>query len=171
MLKKYILVIAITMISIQGAFSQEGPLKEFTEENPDAKLPRFSKICLYPSTLRMINISQNPDYNELVGDIDKILIYVLDSAFIENTDVYSLMETYREIGYEEFASVKSTQQSLVVLGKGTEDVVGLMNGDGFSSTLLFYMKGKINWQKIPTLMKTLKSNDVVNIFQFRSEID
>ncbi|MGB3468571.1 MAG: DUF4252 domain-containing protein [Cyclobacteriaceae bacterium] len=166
-----IIIITLLMISLQGTFAQEGPLKEFTEENPNAKLPRFSKICLYPSTLRMINITQNKDYNELVGDIEKILIYVLDSAFVEATDVYGFVDTYKERGYEEFASVKTNQQSLIILGKDTDNIIGLMNGDGFNSTLLFYMKGRINWQKIPTLMKTLKSNDVVNIFQFRENIN
>ncbi len=166
-MKQYLAIIIFSMISIQGAFSQEGPLKEFAEENPNASLSRFSKICLYPSTLRMINISQNPDYNELVNDIDKILIYVLDSAFIEATDVYGFLNTYKDRGYEEFASVKGTKQNLVILGEGTENVIGIVSGGEISNSLLFYMHGKINWQKIPALMQTLESNEVVDIFNFK----
>lgn len=170
-MKQYLAIIVFVMVSIQGAFSQESPLKEFAEENPNATLSRFSKVCLYPSTLRMINISQNPDYNELVSDIDKILIYVLDSDFIEATDVYGFLNTYKDRGYQEFASVKSSKQNLVILGKGTENVVGVISGEGFSNSLLFYMRGKINWQKIPTLLKTLKSNEVVDIFNFKEKFN
>lgn len=166
-MQKYIAIIFFIMINIQGALSQEGPLKKFTEENPKASLPMFSKICLYPSTLRMINISQNEDYNELVSDIDKILIYVLNKDFMEATDVYGFLNTYRDMGYEEFASVKSSVQNLVILGEGNEKVVGIIGGENLDNTLLFYMNGKINWQKIPALMETLKSNEVVDIFNFR----
>lgn len=164
---KYIAIIVFLMISIQGAFAQEGPLKKFTEENPEVSLPRFSKICLYPSTLRMINISQNEDYNELVSDIDKILIYVLNPEFLAATDVHGFLNTYRDMGYEEYASVKNSTQNLVILGEGTEKVIGLLGGKNMDNSLLFYMKGKINWQKIPSLMETLKSNEVVDIFNFR----
>jgi len=170
-MKRHLIFIVFMIISIKGAFSQEGPLKEFAEDNPNAKLPRFSKICLYPSTLKMINIKQNPDYNDLVKDIDKILIYVLDSSFLANSDVYTFLDTYKDRGYEEFASVKSTKQSVVILGKNTENVIGLVGGDGFPSVMLFYMRGKINWQKIPALMKSLKSNDVVDIFDFQGKFN
>ncbi|MEL6562036.1 MAG: DUF4252 domain-containing protein [Bacteroidota bacterium] len=163
----YTAIIIFLMISIQGAFAQEGPLKKFTEENTEASLPRFSKICLYPSTLRMINISQNQDYNELVSDIDKILIYVLSPEFLEATDVHGFLKTYRDMGYEEYASVKSSTQNLVILGEGSEKVIGLLGGENMGNSLLFYMKGQINWQKIPALMETLKSNEVVDIFNFR----
>ncbi len=162
--KLTILTVIICLFSFKG-FSQEGPLKAFTEENEKAELPRFSKICLYPSTLRMVNISRNEDYNQLVNDVEKILIYTLDRNFREKTDLKTLFDQYKALGFVEYASVKGTKQDMVILGDDSDsnEVVGSFSS-GNRGTILFYMRGQINWQKIPTLLKTLQGNDMVNIF-------
>jgi len=163
------LTLLVFMCSIKG-FSQEGPLKAFTEENPNSQLSRLSKVCLYPSTLRMVNISKNKDYNDLVKDIEKILIYRLDSDFMRNVDLNDLFDQYKDLNYEEYASVKGTNQNMVILGNNsnTNEVIGFLSGGGKNGsdlgTMLFYLKGSINWQKIPTLMKNFQSGDIANLF-------
>lgn len=170
-MKKYLVVITICILSIQGAFAQEWPLKDFMENNPKAKLPSFSKACLYPSTLRMIDLSQNPDYQELISEIDKILIYIPDAAFLNATDPDSLFEQYKERGFKEYASVRTNVQSIVVLGKGDDQIVGTLGGGEFERTFFFYIKGSLQLQKIPRLFETFKSSDMIDIFSFQRNVD
>ena len=171
-MKKYLVLIAITIGSLQGAFSQEWPLKEFMEKNPNAELPRFSKVCLYPSTLRMIDLSQNPDYQELISDIEKILVYSPGSEFVEKTNSSTLFDQYKERGFEELASVRTNVQSIIILAKGKDEVVGSLSGAELNgSTLFFYIKGSLQLQKIPALFESFKSSDVIDIFGFTKNID
>ena len=170
-MKKYLVILTICVLSTQGAFAQEWPLKDFMEKNPNAKLPPFSKACLYPSTLRMIDLSQNPDYQDLISEIDKILVYLPDSAFLEATDSEVLFEEYKNRGFKELVSVRTNVESILVLGKGTDQVIGTLGGGDFGRPLFFYIKGSLQLQKIPRLFETFKGSDMIDVFSFRRNID
>ena len=57
----------------QPLFSQEDIFKAYVEDNSERR------YCLYPSTLRMINIKKNEAFEELATSLEKMLIYDLDS--------------------------------------------------------------------------------------------
>ncbi len=137
--------------------AQESIIKEFSEP----RRPRrwLNPICLYPSTLRMINISGNPDYNELVNDIEKILIYTLDSATTVSDDYDSWISDYEEIGFEEYISLYG-EQTMKIYGK-EEEYVGVVKAEG--RLLTFYLRGAIPFHKIPTLINSFGEGDFLNI--------
>lgn len=90
----------ISILLLAGLFqpllSQEETLKDYAEDR------RERKFCLYASTLRMINISQNEDYDEMVNGIEKLLIYKLDSTARADKSYKEMLATYRENGFEEY---------------------------------------------------------------------
>lgn len=147
------LLILITL----SCFGQESIIKDFSE--PRRPTNWMNPICLYPSTLRMINISGNSDFNELVNDIDKILIYTLDSATTVSDDYSSWIKEYEEIGFEEYVSLYG-KQVMKIFGKD-EEYVGLMKAEG--RLLTFYLKGDIPFHKIPTLINSFKEDDLLGI--------
>lgn len=151
----------IATLTFKG-FSQEAPLKEFAEDRSNYK------FCLYPSTLRMLNISQNPDYNEMVNDIQKLLIYQLDSATAAGNEFKEVMRGYEDRNFEEYASMSGGGQTLIILGNDSrEEMIGVFGQDG-DNLLMFFLKGTIGFQKIPTLMEGFKENDMINIFEIGS---
>ncbi|MEQ9404457.1 MAG: DUF4252 domain-containing protein [Cyclobacteriaceae bacterium] len=139
-------------VSLQG-FSQESILKEFAEERNDFKL------CLYPSTLRMINIKKDPEYNKLVSGIEKLLIYNLDSATAATKDYKEWTYKYTLRGYEEYISM-SGKMNLLILGKDDE-FVGATGADG--RMMAFYLRGTIAFQKIPKLLETFEGGDMISL--------
>ena len=137
------------------SFGQDSIIKDFAENRRDVKL------CFYPSTLRMINIKKDPNYNELVNDVEKLLIYIMDSD--ESSTEWT--DQYRDLGYEEYIAMYG-KVNLVLLGKDDE-YVGL-SGDG-DRVAAFYLRGAIAFQKIPELIKTFESGDMLSLIKFNMD--
>lgn len=144
--------------------AQEAPFKVYGEAHKERK------FCFYPSTLRMINIAQNPDYNELVNGIEKLLVYTLDSAAKASQSYKSIITSYKKIGFEEYVSVAGGKTNFILYGKENKDenqFVGVMKSE--DAMYAFYLRGRIGWQKIPALMQSFKSDDMINIFQLNKQ--
>lgn len=147
----------LLLLSASALFGQESIIKEFAE--PRRPTLWLNPICLYPSTLRMINLSGDPAFYELVNDIEKVLIYTLDSATIASKDYNEWMKQYEALGYEEYVSMSGAQK-LKVIGK-EDEFVGLVAGEG--NAMVFYLRGNIPFSKIPTLLQTFQSSDVLSL--------
>jgi hypothetical protein len=150
---------------------QEQPLKDYADAHKD------KKFCFYPSTLRMINIKKNPDFNELVSGIEKLLVYALDSAAKADQSYTEIINSYQEIGFEEYASAYGGETNFFLYGKEeAEDnqFVGVFKNE--DEVMAFYMHGNIAWQSIPKLLQSFQEGDVMNIFtlnekQFENDPD
>lgn len=153
-LKRILLLLAI--LSTIPSLGQESIIKDFAE---DGRKRWLYPICLYPSTLRMVNISGNEEFNQLVNDIEKVLIYNLDSTSLTSPKLTTWMKDYEDIGYEEYILL-SGKQSLRLLGKGDE-YVGMMGDNG--RKIAFYLRGSIGFEKIPKLLQTFKGGDMLGI--------
>ncbi|MEM0939298.1 MAG: hypothetical protein AAF600_16995 [Bacteroidota bacterium] len=147
----------LLLLSALSDFAQESIIKEFSE--PRRSTRWLNPICLYPSTLRMINISGDANYNELVSDIEKILIYRLDSITIMSEDYDSWIETYENVGFEEYINLYG-KQTMKILGKG-EEYVGLLKVE--EKLLTFYLKGEIAFHKIPNLIQSFRKGNLLNV--------
>ena len=119
----------------------------------------MNPICLYPSTLRMINISGDPDFYELVNDIEKILIYNLDSTTIASGSYSSWISEYEEIGFEEYISLYG-KQTMKIFGK-EDQYIGLMKAE--DRLLTFYLRGEIPFHKIPDLINSFREEDLLGL--------
>lgn len=147
-------------VYIPGVQAQDSILKDFAHQT--RKPGFFYPICLYPSTLRMINISDDAEFNALVNDIEKILIYEMDSATVSQ-GTRGWLETYEEVGFEEYLTLYG-KQFAKIMGKDDE-MVGLLESD--QSVYAFYLKGHIRLEKIPTLIGSLNSDDFIGIIKDR----
>lgn len=136
-------------------FAQEAIIKEFAE--PRRTTRWMNPLCFYPSTLRMINLAQEPKFNELVNDIDKVLIYTLDSATLASKSYGQFMADYEKLGYEEYISLYG-QQKIKVIGKG-EEYVGIIATE--DNAMCFYLRGSIPFAKIPELIQSFQSDDLL----------
>ena len=159
-MRKILFVISIISFAYTTT-GQESIIKEYAE--PRRTSTWMNPICLYPSTLRMANIAQDPNFNAMVNDIDKILIYTLDSATAATKDYKELLEKYEEEGFEEYMTILGKQE-MRIIGKEDEYV-------GFTSVeenaIAFYLRGDIPFGKIPTLLESFQSSDMLPMFSDR----
>jgi len=162
MTKSTILISLILLMgNLSSLFAQEQPLKDFAEDR------RENKFCFYPSTLRMVNLANNPDFNELVSGIEKLLIYNLDSTARADKAYKELIATYEKLDFEEYASAYGGEINFYVYGKdmrkGTEYIGIIRQEDALTA---FYMRGTIAMNKIPSLMQSMGEGDFINPFDF-----
>jgi hypothetical protein len=153
-MKKYLLG-TILVILLLPSLAQESIIKDFAE--PRRSTRWMNPICLYPSTLRMINISGDPQLYELVNDIEKILIYTLDSTTVASKSYASWLGDYEAIGFEEYITMLGKQE-MRIIGK-KDEYVGVLAAEG--NAMAFYLRGEIPFGKIPTLLESFQSADVL----------
>ncbi len=154
--KIYITFLFISVFLVVSA--QEDKFKDFAEEHSDRA------FCFYPSTIRMLNVGNNPEFNNMVSDIEKILVYKLDSISIADKLYSSMLDDFRSLGYEEFISVNGGGMETRLLGNLQNPVnqyIGVFINDDISLT--FYMKGDISLEKIPNLISSFNNDDFINI--------
>lgn len=141
-------------------FAQESVVKDYAETRRDRK------FCFYPSTLRMINLSGNPEFNEMVKPIQKMLVYTLDSATRAEKSYVKLPEKFQKNGFEEYITMYGAGNNMFVFGKeSSEEMVGIFGLD--EQLIAFYIRGNVNWQKIPQLMTTMKDNEILQFFDLK----
>lgn len=159
-IKHTIILMILFLAGSNIGFCQEKPLKDFAEDFSERK------FCLYPSTLRMINLQKNEEYNKLVSGIHKVLIYQLGMKD-PNDKLIGLLDDYESLGFEEYARVYGGSQNMALMGKGSlgaDQYIGFV-GQG-KDLFAFYLKGDIKWEKIPSLLTQLQSNDLLNLLNF-----
>ena len=154
-MRKHLFLILFSMAASLSA--QESIIKDFAESRRDLK------FCLYPSTLRMININKDPAYNELVSDVEKLLIYKLDSATIASNEYLGWTQKYTENGFEEYIYMRG-KINLTLLGKD-EEFIGVSGAN--DNVVAFYLRGNIALQKIPELVQTFEKGDILSMLTDR----
>lgn len=147
----------------QALLAQEDIFKDY------AKQRYLQSYCLYPSTLRMLNLNDNTAFDELASSIDKLLIYELDSVAATSQSFDQMLKAYREEGFEEYVHIIGAGQYTTILGKESriDEMVGVITLA--DQVLAFFLRGNVAWQKIPTLMNTLQENDVFNVLNLKTE--
>lgn len=154
-------LLAFLGLSFQPLNAQEDPLKEYADSHKDLKL------CFYPSTLRMINLNDNKDLNELVGGIDKLLIYTLDSTAHADKSYKGIIDTYSELGFEEYISTYGNGLNFFIYGKegqSNNQYIGIIAQT--ESVSLFYLRGFVALNKFPDLIQSMNEGDFINPFDF-----
>jgi hypothetical protein len=155
-----ILFLTMIFLSVNG---QEDRFKEFGESHKDRA------FCFYPSTLRMINIGDIPEFNNMVNGIDKLLVYTLDSISGADKLYKQMLSDYKTDGYEEYISVQGGGNDMYLLGNEMQskdnEFVGVVINNELSLT--FYMRGDIGWEEIPKMINTIQNGDFIDILDFK----
>lgn len=154
----------MVFLSVNG---QEDLFKDFAENHKERA------FCFYPSTLRMLNISGNPEFNEMVNNIDKLLVYKLDSISGADKLYAKMIDDYKSNGFEEFVFIEGGGNDMYLLGSPQEEdkeFVGIVVNNEFS--LAFFLKGDIGWEQIPKMINSFQEGDFINVLDLNfSEFD
>lgn len=161
-LKRLISILLLAALSIP-VLAQEKPLKDYAEDR------RERKFCLYPSTLRMINVAKNEGYNEMVSGIEKLLIYKLDSTARADRSYKELLVEYRDLGFEEYLAMYGGGTTMYLYAnenKKPHEFVGVFGDD--ETALAIYLRGMVRWEKIPDLINTFREGDLLDFLDLNS---
>ncbi len=152
----------ILFLSLSYAcFAQSSVITDFKEDHDLA----FS-LYFYPSTLRMINIERNVEYDEMIREIKKARFFKLDSGAISKTELNNLMTDIVNEGFEEVMFMKNKDTDVRVWGKENSSPELIIISKSNEELMLLEINGMINVVKIPKLAQTFNRNgflDVLNL--------
>ena len=152
-------VILVICLSIPiYIFAQNSAVTDFRESHETAL-----SLYFYPSTLRMINLERNPEFDEMIRHIKKARFYKLDSGIVTNDDLQKLMHQLIEQGFEEIMFIKNKEMDLRVFGKDSRIPETIYISKNQDEVLLLEVNGMINVAKIPKIFETFNQNSFLNV--------
>lgn len=149
---KTLLISTLTLFLSFTAFAQSKTVGRFTEKHQPS-----ASFYLYPSTLRMINRENNPDYQQMVRHIKKLsfLTYEKGSINLSKDKISSLKKELASEDYEELMSFRDTGNQVFIYAKGDDPEAYVSLVDNEASLMLFDLQGAPD---LSSLMKLLQSD-------------
>lgn len=120
---------------------------------------------LYPSILRIINLQDNPDFNEVIRHVEKTIVYRLkpQTTAEEISQLkWSLLDREH---FEEYAQISMKGQKSYFLGKENPDhsiIIFPLNGEYYITDIL----GQINFLEINKMIRSISAQDTSGQDQF-----
>lgn len=149
---KTLLISTLTLFLSFTAFAQSKTVSQFTEKHEPS-----ASFYLYPSTLRMINRENNPDYQQLVRHIKKLsfLTYEKGKLNLSKDKVASLKKDLDGEEYEELMSFRDAGNQVYIYAKGEDPEAYVSLVDNEEALMLFDMQGAPD---LPSLMRLVQSD-------------
>jgi hypothetical protein len=152
MTMRTLLISTLTLFLSLSAFAQSKTVGRFTEKHQPS-----ASFYLYPSTLRMINRENNPDYQQLVRHIEKVsfLTYEKSAQAINKTKIKTLQQELAGEQYEELMSFRDAGNQIYIYAKGDDPEAYVSLVDNVETLMLFDLQGAPD---LPSLMKLVQSD-------------
>lgn len=149
---KTLLISTLTLFLSFTAFAQSKTVSRFIEKHEPS-----ASFYLYPSTLRMINQENNPDYQQMVRHIKKLsfLTYEKGALKLGQDKISSLKRELAGEQYEELMSFRDTGNQVYIYAKGQDPEAYVSLVDNEEALMLFDMQGAPD---LPSLMKLVQSD-------------
>jgi hypothetical protein len=156
------------MLLICGILFRPGPLsaQSAVVSRIKEKIKPDLALYFYPSTLRMINLSDNEDFDRLVRDIRKIRFFKWSRENYAEIDESSLIRDLREENFEAYMTVHGGAMDLKVYGrevrKQQPEIVAIVETE--DGVQLLEIQGMIHVARIPALINNLNTDNFINVF-------
>jgi len=144
--------------------AQNSAVTEF-KENHGAAL----SLYFYPSTLRMINLERNQEFDEMIRHVKKARFFRMDSGSVTKEDLQSLTAKLSEYGFEEIMMVRNKKMDMRIWGldrRTPETIVISKNG---YEVMLLEVEGMINVAKLPKIMESFNENAFLNVLDLKGK--
>jgi hypothetical protein len=146
------------------AFSQNSAVTAFTEKHDTALTLYF-----YPSTLRMINLERNQEFDEMIRHVKKARFFRMDSGSVTKEDLQILITKLSEDGFEEMMMIKNQEMDLSIWGLDQRIPETIVISKNDHEVMLLEVEGMINVAKIPKIMDSFNENAFLNVLDLNGK--
>jgi hypothetical protein len=163
-----------TLLFVAAGFLAEAQTK--TTQALDKKYDGLS-LFFYRNTLRMLNQTDDPAFDELIKDIEKMRFMMINKAESKFTDAdyKKLLEGYKGESYEEMMSGRAEGRAFTVyLRESGGDVKGtVILAKDDESVMVLDILGKIALNKVPDFFNAIDNSTDIGgkIKDFMSDDD
>jgi len=158
---KYLVFVFLVFTCLGSVYAQSKSVSTL-RENHDTELALF----FYPSTLRMINLQRNPEFNGMIKDIRKARVFKFNKENLDAAAVHAWIRDLKSESFEDYMMMKSRDMNVSVFGpeKNSKkaEIVALV--DEPESYMVIDIEGMINVAKLPKLVQTFNSEEFIDIF-------
>ena len=144
-----------------ACFAQNSVVTDFKENHATAL-----SLYFYPSTLRMINVERNHEFDEMIREIKKARFFKMDSGSVSQNDLISLSEKLMNEGFEEVMFLKNKDLNVRVWGIDKRNPEFVIISRSNEELMLLEISGMINIAKIPKLAENFNENAFLDILNF-----
>ncbi len=142
------------LLSSYFAYGQSKTIAQLKEEEKTHR-----GFYFYPSTLRMINLQDDQDFNDLVKDIRKIIFFRMKKdAFFESDFYNTIKQLQREENYKEYIILEGPELNWYVVGKKSPDQVVIF-GATPEEHYIIEILGTLDLRRIPGLYREFQSGE------------
>jgi len=152
------ILILVTVIASLVSCKKKDSITRFSEEHQMEKA-----LYIYPSTLRMVNLKQNPDYNEFIEGLEKARYFSLKNNGENEKLIEELKADLLDEGYEEAITFRDKNNNAVVYvqDKKTPHVAAVIEMPEHYNVI--DMVGMVNIAKIPALLESFNDKEFLNV--------
>ncbi|MEM7552352.1 MAG: DUF4252 domain-containing protein [Bacteroidota bacterium] len=155
MLKLLLIFFSISLFSCQND-SIDDAVAIFSESEY-----KSYNLHFYPSTMRMVNLNDSPEFNELVKDIEKLEYYTVSEISKDELDQFKSI--LKDQSYTEMISFQSDGNDVVAFAP--EKV------DQHEYLILIELQGKYQLARIQGLFNPLKIFELTESFESGEVLD
>jgi hypothetical protein len=115
----------------------------------------FTKLCFYPTTLRMINLNHDSSFNTIIKDIKKLkIVMVSDKKLIKQGDILTLKQGIRAEDYKDMVQMRQGKNSFTIFVKENHEKPVGFTGiiDSNESLVVIDLEGYISPEVIQQLI-------------------
>jgi len=156
----YITMYMFLAMALLVSCGRKDLLREF-----DSGHPASYKLALYPSTLRMVNISNDHTYNEMVRGVEKVRIYVYKNGSLGIDGFNGLKAELQQNGSEELVEVQNRELYFHAFSAPNSGHSIIIFGKTGPNYYLAQIDGMINVSKLPKLIGAFQKENFINIFE------
>lgn len=149
---RYILILLLAFFTV-GAHGQSK-----TTENLQKKYSESQAFFFYNNTLRMVNLTEDEEFDELIKDIEKMKFLMIKKDGFEKADYKKLITDYKSESFEEMMTSRHDGKNFDVYMKGgkSKGMVVTVNDD--ENLYVLDIVGTIPLNKVTKLFSTIDSS-------------
>lgn len=160
---RVLIIIFFLLLSFPG-FSQNSAVTDFKEQHGTAL-----SLYFYPSTLRMINLERNPEWDEMIRGIKKARFFQMDSGAVSSDELIAFITLLADKGFEEMLNVRNKKLDMQVWGieKRLPEMILIFRSG--QELYLLEIQGMINVAKVPKLIDSFSESAFLNVLDLKNK--
>jgi hypothetical protein len=157
---KLIIFLLLSVVFFFGSCQQKDSLRTFRENHPVDMT-----LAFYPSTLRMVNLAKNEEYNQLIKGIEKGRYFKVNKTDSTQQAIHTLTQGLIEEGYTEIMTIKGSANDMMVYLLESQPPVTVVITEREKEYMILEIKGMVNITKLPRLIDSFNNDEAfLNIF-------
>lgn len=154
-MRKLILPILLCCFSV-SAFAQSK-----TTENLHKKYSESLALFFYNNTLRMINQNEDPEFDALIKDVEKMKFLLIDKQNFQKSDYQKLVSEYKSESFDEIMTSRHQGRSFDVFMKDGSSKGMILAVNDSSSLYVLDIVGSIPLDKVTKFFSTIDESSEI----------